>query len=140
MIYVTLRSTTYVKISLFHDTSPPVILISNITYFLQKQPIKVQYSDLLLLALKFTKFLMSFFKQKVSFSSKFRSHFSVTRDHSSVLFQLKFQMLWTKVSHQSENFRIAIARIKFHQIPHVIFGTKSQFFLKLYITPQCHET
>ena len=29
---------------------------------------------------------------------------------------------------------------KFRQISHVIFGTKSQFFFKLCITPQCQET
>ena len=34
----------------------------------------------------------------------------------------------------------ATARIKIHQIPQVIFGTKSQFFFKLCITLQCHET
>ena len=29
---------------------------------------------------------------------------------------------------------------KVHPIPHVIFGSKSQFFFKLCITLQCHET
>ena len=48
-------------------------------------------------------------------------------------------MLLTKVAYQSANFRFANARIKIHQILHVIFGTKSQFFFKLHITLQCHE-
>ena len=36
--------------------------------------------------------------------------------------------------------RLATAHIKIHQIPHVIFGTKSQFFFKLCITLQFHKT
>ena len=36
-------------------------------------------------------------------------------------------------------FRLATAPIKICQIPHVIFGTKSRFFLKFLITLQCHE-
>ena len=73
--------------------------------------------------LKFTEFLMPFFKQKVSFSS-----------NSSVLFQLELYMLLTKVAHQSTNFQTSIAPIKIHQIPHAIFQTKSQFFFKLLCT------
>ena len=46
-----------------------------------------KFSDFRMLALKFTKFLMSFFKQKRSFYPKFSgSLFSVMRDNSSVLF------------------------------------------------------
>ena len=37
-------------------------------------------------------------------------------------------------------FRLSTARVKNRQIPHVIFGTKSQFFFKLCITLQWHET
>ena len=37
-------------------------------------------------------------------------------------------------------FRLATAGIKFHQISHVIFWTKSLFFFKLCIILQCHET
>ena len=36
-------------------------------------------------------------------------------------------------------FRLATGCNKIHQIPHVIFGTKSQVFFKLCITLQCHE-
>ena len=50
-------------------------------------------------ALKFTKFLMSFFESRVSFSSNFRSLFSVMRHNNSVLFHLK---LWP---HQSTIFQ-----------------------------------
>ena len=37
-------------------------------------------------------------------------------------------------------FGLSTARVKVHQIPHVIFRTKSQFFFKLCITLQCHKT
>ena len=36
-------------------------------------------------------------------------------------------------------FRLSTARVKIHQIPHVIPKTKSQFFFKVWITFQCHE-
>ena len=58
------------------------------------------------------------------------------RDHSSVLFTLKFYALLAEELHQSEVSRLATAHIKIHQIPHVIFET----FFKLYITLQCDET
>ena len=45
---------------------------------------KSKFSNFPLLALTFTKFFMSFFKQKVSFSSKFGSLVSVMRHNSSV--------------------------------------------------------
>ena len=44
---------------------------------------------------------MSFLKQKVSFSSKLGSLYSVMSDHYFVLFQLKLYMLLTKVAYQS---------------------------------------
>ena len=58
-------------------------------------PSKGKFSDFPLLGLKFP---MSFFKQKVSLS--FGSRFSVMRDNSSELFQLKLYMIWTKRTHQ----------------------------------------
>ena len=65
-------------------------------------------------------------------------HFS---QHSpSTFFQLKNYILLPKQPIKVTIFRLATARIKIHQIPHVIFGTKSQFFFKLCITLQCHET
>ena len=65
----------------------------------KSSPSKCKLSDFPLLSLKFTKFLMSFFKQKVSFSWKFGSDFSVMRDNSSVLFWLKLYMPLRKVAH-----------------------------------------
>ena len=67
--------------------------------FYKSNPSKCKFLDFLLLAIIFKKFLMSFFKQKVSFSSKFESLFIVMRDNSSVPFYLKLYMLLTKVTY-----------------------------------------
>ena len=82
----------------FLTTQPLCITLAQTLHtFHKSSPSKCIFSDYPLLALKFTKFLMSFFKQKVSFFSKFgslfgvmkdnsSSHFIVMRDNSSVLF------------------------------------------------------
>ena len=57
---------------------------------------KCQFLDFPLLRLKFTKFLLSFFKQKVSFRPKFGSLLSAMRKNSSVLFSLNFICYWQK--------------------------------------------
>ena len=114
-IYPTLFSTTCVKIhqipyAIFEIISHisrhnfSVFFSSDITYFLQKYQIKVQIFRLFTARIKI-KFLISFFKQKVNFSSKFGSLFSVMRDNCSVLFHLNLYMLWTKGAYQSENFQ-----------------------------------
>ena len=71
---------------IFHDTTPLYFLAQTLHTFYKSSPSKFKFSDFPLLGLKFTKFHMSFFKQKVSFSSKSGSFFSVMRDNSSVLF------------------------------------------------------
>ena len=76
----------------------------NIIFFRQKQHIKVNFPDLLLLALKLTKFLESFLEPRVSFSSNFASLFSGMRYNFSGLFYLKIYILSTKGAHQSANF------------------------------------
>ena len=63
-----------------------MFLARTLPTFYKSSPSKCKFSNFPLLVLKFTKFLMLFFKQKVSFSSKFGSFFSVIRDNSSVLF------------------------------------------------------
>ena len=120
---------------IFQDTNCLYFISSNITYFWKKYPIRnipCEFSDFPLFELKFTKLFIIFFKQKVSFSSKFGSLFkvmgdnssrikiyqprasfssnfasliSVMRDHSSVPFHLKLYMLLTKGTHQSANFQ-----------------------------------
>ena len=62
-------------------------------------PSKDKFSDFSLLGLKF---LMSFFKQKVSLS--FGSLLSVMRENSSAVFYLKLYMIRTKRTHQCTKF------------------------------------
>ena len=63
-----------------------IILAQTLQTFDKNMPSKCKFSDFLLLELKFIKFLLSFFKQKMTFYSKFGSLFSVMRDNSSALF------------------------------------------------------
>ena len=66
---------------------------------------KCKLSELPLLVLKFTKFVMSFLQPRICFSSNFVSLISVMRDHSSVLLHLKLYMLLKKGTHQSVNLQ-----------------------------------
>ena len=65
-----------------------IILAQTLHTFDKNIPSKGTFSDFSL-KLKFIKFLMSFFKQKVNFSLNLESLFSVMRDNSSVLFLVK---------------------------------------------------
>ena len=53
---------------------------------------------------KIHKFLMLYLKPHVSFSLNFASLFNVMRNESSVLFQLKLYMIFTKEAHQNAKF------------------------------------
>ena len=64
---------------------------------------KCKFSDLPLLALKFTKFFMSFLEPRVSFSSNFASLFSVMRHNYSALFHLNLYMLWKNAADRRAN-------------------------------------
>ena len=90
---------------------------------------KCKFSDFPLLALKFTKFIMSFLKPRASFSSNFASLSTLMRDNSSVPFHLKLYMLSTKGTHQVQIFSqlFALKLTKFL----VIFQATSQFSLQL---------
>ena len=50
--------------------------------------------------------------------------------NSPVNFKLIHFQLWTKESHESPNFETLSALMKICQIPHFIFQTTSQFFMK----------
>ena len=114
-IYLTLLSTICVKIhqisyvinhkSCFTTQLFYIILAQTLRTFDKKIPSECKFSDFSLLKLKFIKLLMSFFKQKASFSLNFGSLFSVMRDNFSVLFKLKLYMNWTKGAHQSAKFQ-----------------------------------
>ena len=102
---------------------------------------KCKLSDLLLLALKFTKFLMSFLESRVSFSSNFTSLFSVMRHNSSAIFHLNLCMFFgQKNPIKVEIFRLSTARMKINQIPYIIFQVTSQISFKFCNTLHCHDT
>ena len=101
---LTFFSTTCVKT---HQIS--YVIFETISYFPRHNS---DFSDLLLLALNFTKFLMSFFEPRVCFSSNFASFFSVMRHNSSLPFHLNIYMLWTKGAHKSANFQTLTVHVK----------------------------
>ena len=102
-----------------------IFLAQTLHTFYKISPSKCNFSDLPLLGLKFMKFLMSFFKHKVSFSSKFGYFFSVMRDNSSVLFQLKLYILLTKSS---------TSKCKFSDLP--LLSLKFTKFLIPFLKPR----
>ena len=61
----------------------------------KSSPSKCKFSDFSLLVFKFTKFLMSFFKQKLSFFSRFGSFFIVMRD-TVYFFSWNFRCYWQR--------------------------------------------
>ena len=86
-------------ISQFSQHSSSVFFFAQTSHtFYKSSPSKCKFSDFPFPLLKFTKFLISFFKQKFSFSSKFGSFFSVMRDHSSVLFLAETLYVIGKIS------------------------------------------
>ena len=100
-----ISSVIFETISHFSRHNSSVLFSSNITYFLQKQSIKVQIFRLSTARVKVHRIPHVIFQTNSQFSSKFGSFFSVIRDNFSVLFQLKLYMLLTKVTHQSPNFQ-----------------------------------
>ena len=115
--YLKLLSSTQVKIHQityvifetirnFHDTTPLYSFSSNITYFVQKQFIKVQIFRHCTTHVKVRQILHVIFQTKSHFFFKVQIFFSVMRNNYSVLFELKLFMLFTKVVlHQSANFQ-----------------------------------
>ena len=112
-IYLTLLSTTCVKIhQIPYSFQLAYIILAQALHTFDKNILsKCTFSDFPLLVLKFINFLRSFFKQKMSFYSKFGSLFSVMRDNSSALFQLKIYMLLTTTDKSSTS------KYKFSDLP-----------------------
>ena len=97
MIYLILLSTTcenspnclchFWNHKLFFTTQILCIFLAQTLHtFYKSNSSNCKFWGFPLLALKSTKFLMSFFRQKVIFSSKFELLFSVMRNNSSILF------------------------------------------------------
>ena len=129
----------------FHQSSvswcitPLHFFSSNIRYFCKKTSLKCKFWDFSVMGSKFTKLLMLFFKAQVSSFFNFASFFSVMIHNSSAFFGSDIIYFRQKQPIKMQIFRHVRACIKIHEILHVIFGTKSQFSFKLYITLQCYE-
>ena len=89
---------------IFQETNPLYLYSSNITYFLQKYPIKVQIFRLLTAWVKVIQIPHVIFQTKKSVFL-LRSFLSAMRDHFFVLFQPKLYVLLTKLANQSANFQ-----------------------------------
>ena len=113
----------------------------NIVCFGQKQPMKVHFFRVLSALMSLPKSSCHFWNYKVRVYSNFALLFSVMKNNSSVFFLARtlHTILWTKVVHWCEIFRLLSVCVKIHQLPYVTFENKSQFFFKLWITLQCHE-
>ena len=54
-------------------------------------------------------------------------------------FSSNITYFWQKYPVKVQVFRFSTARVKIHQISHVIFQIKNEFLLKVWVTFQCHE-
>ena len=81
-----------------------IIIISNLKYFGQKGSIEVKFSDFWVVGWKFAKFSCHLWNHKLVFLNH-AWLFSVIKDNSSVLSQLKLYMIWTKGAPQSARFQ-----------------------------------
>ena len=98
----------------------------------KRSPWKCKFSDFQLFSWKLTKFLISFFKPSSSFSLTFASPFCVTT-YLLCSFLAQHYIPWTKTVSESTNFKIFECFVKIHQIPRVIYETKSHFSFKVCI-------
>ena len=103
--------------------------------FYNSIPSMCRFSNFYLLKSKFIIPIVSFFKQKVSCSSKLLSLCSVMRDHSSVVSHLNFKYYWKKKYIKVDIFRLATAGIKINQISHGMLWSKGQLFLQTLYHP-----
>ena len=104
-----------------------IFLAQTLHIFYKNIPSKCKYLDFLLLVLKFTKFLISFFKQKTSCSSKFGLLFSVMRDNSSVLFSWNFYAIDKSNRSKCKFLDLPLLALKFTQFLMFIFGNRVFF-------------
>ena len=113
---------------------------SNITYFLQKQLIKVQVFRLSTTRVKTGQVPHVIFHTKIQFFFKILINLECY-DITPLYFLGSNLIYFRRKQHMKvQIFRLSTARIKLHQIPYVIFGTQSQLFFKFCITLHCHET
>ena len=115
-----------------HGTKLLFTLSSTYLYALDKRTqSKSKFSDFQLLTWKLTKFLMSFFKPKISFHLNFATPFSVMTHYSCKIV--------IKRVHQCTIFRLLGALMKVHPIPLPFLKPQGQALFKFCITVQCYE-
>ena len=125
---------------IFHDTTPLHFFGSNITYFLQKQLIKVQVFRLSTTRVKIRQVAHVIFHTKIQFFFKIWINLECY-DITPLYFLGSNIIYFRRKQHMKvQIFRLATGRIKLYQIPYVIFGTQSQFLFKFCIIFHCHET
>ena len=106
-----------------------IFLAQTLHTFKKSSSSECKFSDFPLLALKFTKFLMSFFKNKTSVLLQSLDHSSVSWEVTFLsFFSWKFICYWQKEPIKIQIFRLPMAHRKINQIHCVIFQTTSQFF------------
>ena len=114
---------------IFYDMNPLYFFSSNITYFLQKQPIKVEIFRIFAARVKVHQISNVIFQTKSQFFFKVWIFFCVMTDISSETLYVieKSSTLKCKLS----ELPLLTLHIKIHQIA-VIFETESQLFFKLW--------
>ena len=106
-----------------------IFLAQTLHTFKKSSSSECKFWDFPLLALKFTKFLMSFFKNKTSVLLQSLDHSSVSWEVTLLsFFSWKFICYWQKEPIKLQIFRLLMAHRKINQIHCVIFQTTSQFF------------
>ena len=101
-----------------------IFIAQTLHTFYKNSPTKCKFSDLPLLALKFTKFLMSSLEPRVSFSSNFASLFSVIWHITPLKFSnWNILCFGQKEPINVQFFRLLGALMNVHPIPHAIFET-----------------
>ena len=114
--------------------------ISNITCIEQKEPINIQFVRLLSALMKVHPISHAVFETTRSGFIKTLHHCSMSwKINPLYFFGSNLIYFGQKESIKVKFFRLLRGRVKFEQIPHVIFESTSQFFFKLCITLQCHE-
>ena len=87
---------------------------------------------------KFVKFLMPIFKRQVDSSPNFVFFFLFMKDNSSVLFLAqRIYNLLKRSTLKCKFLRLSSALVKIHQIPHINFEMRSQFFFKFSVILSC---
>ena len=129
--YITLQS---------HDTQLLCNFLAQTLHISVKRiPLKCTFWDFWVLGQNSPNFSCHFSKHK-SVPFQILHHFQCYDITSQYFFGSSIIYFQQKHHIKVQLFRLTTTRIKVHQIPHAIFGTKSQFFFKLCITLQSYET